>query len=62
MQRAINDGRVAEEKGKNATRNELQITALLDSIEEHQIDCAIGGGRRDEEKARAKFIAFNREQ
>ncbi len=54
VQEAIDDGRVAEEKGKNATRNSLQITTLLDTIESNKIDCAIGGGRRDEEKARAK--------
>ena len=52
VQKSIDEGRVAEEKGKNATRNALQITTLLDTIEEHKIDCAIGGGRRDEEKAR----------
>ncbi len=54
VQEAINDGRVEEEKGQHATRNLLQITTLLDAIEENKIDCAIGGGRRDEEKARAK--------
>jgi sulfate adenylyltransferase subunit 2 len=54
VQESINQGRVAEEKGKNATRNALQTTTLLDAIETHKIDCAIGGGRRDEEKARAK--------
>jgi sulfate adenylyltransferase subunit 2 len=59
VQKSINDGRVAEEKGKNATRNELQITTLLDAIEEHKVDCAIGGGRRDEEKARAKERFFS---
>ncbi len=59
VQKAINDKRVVEEKGKNATRNELQITTLLDAIEENQIDCAIGGGRRDEEKARAKERFFS---
>ena len=56
---SINQGRVAEERGKNATRNALQITTLLDAIEENQIDCAIGGGRRDEEKARAKERFFS---
>ncbi|MGB5236155.1 MAG: sulfate adenylyltransferase subunit CysD [Flavobacteriaceae bacterium] len=56
---SINQGRVAEEQGKNATRNALQITTLLDAIEENQIDCAIGGGRRDEEKARAKERFFS---
>lgn len=59
VQRAIDDGRVVEEKGKNATRNSLQITTLLDAIEENQIDCAMGGGRRDEEKARAKERFFS---
>ncbi len=59
VQEAINDGRVAEEKGKNATRNELQITTLLDAIETHKVDCAIGGGRRDEEKSRAKERFFS---
>ena len=59
VQKAIDDKRVVEEKGKNATRNELQITTLLDAIEENKIDCAIGGGRRDEEKARAKERFFS---
>ena len=59
VQESINNGRVAEERGKNATRNSLQITTLLDTIEEHKIDCAIGGGRRDEEKARAKERFFS---
>jgi sulfate adenylyltransferase subunit 2 len=59
VQESIDKGRVTEEKGKNATRNALQITTLLDSLEEHKIDCAIGGGRRDEEKARAKERFFS---
>lgn len=59
VQTSIDQGRVAEEKGKNATRNALQITTLLDAIEEHKVDCAIGGGRRDEEKARAKERFFS---
>lgn len=59
VQKAINSGRVAEERGKNATRNALQITTLLDAIENNKIDCAIGGGRRDEEKARAKERFFS---
>lgn len=59
VQESINQGRVAEEKGKNATRNALQITTLLDAIEENKVDCAIGGGRRDEEKARAKERFFS---
>ena len=59
VQESIDKGRVAEEKGKNATRNALQITTLLDVIESNKIDCAIGGGRRDEEKARAKERFFS---
>ncbi|WP_298287487.1 sulfate adenylyltransferase subunit CysD [uncultured Lutibacter sp.] len=59
VQEAIDDGRVVEEKGYQATRNLLQITTLLDAIETHQIDGAIGGGRRDEEKARAKERFFS---
>ena len=59
VQESIDIGRVAEEQGKNATRNALQITTLLDAIEKHKIDCAIGGGRRDEEKARAKERFFS---
>jgi len=59
VQKSIDKGRVVEERGKNATRNVLQITTLLDTIEEYKIDCAIGGGRRDEEKARAKERFFS---
>ncbi|HIB36736.1 MULTISPECIES: sulfate adenylyltransferase subunit CysD [Mesonia] len=59
VQESIDKGRVQEEKGKNATRNALQITTLLDAIEENKVDCAIGGGRRDEEKARAKERFFS---
>ena len=59
VQESINQGRVAEERGKNANRNALQITTLLDTIESEKIDCAIGGGRRDEEKARAKERFFS---
>jgi len=59
VQKSIDDGRVAEERGKNATRNALQITTLLDAIEDFKIDCAIGGARRDEEKARAKERFFS---
>jgi len=59
VQEAIDNKRVVEEKGKNATRNTLQITTLLDALESNQVDCAIGGGRRDEEKARAKERFFS---
>lgn len=59
VQVSIDTGRVIEEKGKNATRNALQTTTLLDIIEDQKIDCAIGGGRRDEEKSRAKERFFS---
>lgn len=59
VQDSIDKGRVAEEKGKSASRNVLQITTLLDTIETEKIDCAIGGGRRDEEKSRAKERFFS---
>lgn len=59
VQESIDEGRVREEKGKFATRNALQITTLLDIIADQRIDCAIGGGRRDEEKARAKERFFS---
>jgi sulfate adenylyltransferase subunit 2 len=59
VQESIDQGRVAEERGKSATRNALQTTTLLDAIETHKVDCAIGGGRRDEEKARAKERFFS---
>jgi sulfate adenylyltransferase subunit 2 len=59
VQEAIDNKRVVEERGKNATRNTLQITTLLDALEHNKVDCAIGGGRRDEEKARAKERFFS---
>ena len=59
VQKAIDEGRVLEEKSQNASRNALQIQTLLDSLEEGQYDAALGGGRRDEEKARAKERFFS---
>lgn len=59
VQDSIDQGRVAEEKGPNASRNYLQTVTLLDAIEEHKFDCCLGGGRRDEEKARAKERFFS---
>lgn len=59
VQASIDKGAVKEETGKNASRNALQTVTLLDTIEEHQIDAAIGGARRDEEKARAKERFFS---
>ncbi len=59
VQDSIDKGRVKEEKGKYASRNFLQTTTLLDAIEELKFDACIGGGRRDEEKARAKERIFS---
>lgn len=59
VQTSIDNGRVVDETGHNASRNELQIRTLLDTIQEHQIDCAMGGARRDEEKSRAKERFFS---
>ncbi len=59
VQEAIDKGLVHEEKGYNASRNALQTAVLLDAIEKHKFDAALGGGRRDEEKARAKERFFS---
>jgi sulfate adenylyltransferase subunit 2 len=59
VQDSIEKGRVVEETGPRASRNRLQTTTLLDAIEHHQFDAAIGGARRDEERARAKERIFS---
>jgi sulfate adenylyltransferase subunit 2 len=59
VQQSIDEGKVVEEKGFNASRNALQTVTLLDTIEKNKYDCAIGGARRDEEKARAKERFFS---
>ncbi len=59
VQDSIDQGRVMEETGYNASRNKLQTVTLLDALEELKVDCALGGGRRDEEKARAKERFFS---
>lgn len=59
VEKALADGRVIEEKGPNASRNLLQIQTLLDCLEEGKYDAALGGARRDEEKARAKERFFS---
>jgi sulfate adenylyltransferase subunit 2 len=59
VQKAIDDGWVIEEKGPRASRNRLQTPVLLAGIAENQFDAAIGGARRDEEKARAKERVFS---
>ncbi len=59
VQESIEKGRAVEETGPAASRNALQTVTLLDTIRELRIDAAIGGGRRDEEKARAKERFFS---
>jgi len=59
VQESINTGRAVEETGVNASRNKLQTVTLLDGLEDVKADAAIGGGRRDEEKARAKERFFS---
>ena len=59
VQDSIDKSRVVEEKGQFASRNALQTVTLLDALEEGNYDAALGGGRRDEEKARAKERFFS---
>ncbi|MFZ4483844.1 MAG: sulfate adenylyltransferase subunit CysD [Chthoniobacterales bacterium] len=59
VQDSIDAGRVKEEKGPYASRNSLQSVTLLDTIEAHKFTACLGGGRRDEEKARAKERFFS---
>lgn len=59
VQDSIDMGRVKDETGPDASRNALQTITLLDALKEHNIDAALGGGRRDEEKARAKERFFS---
>jgi len=59
VQQSIDEGKVTEEKGVNASRNGLQTVTLLESLEKGKYDAAMGGGRRDEEKARAKERFFS---
>jgi len=59
VEESIRSGRVVDESGPRASRNRLQTTTLLDAIEEHRFDAVFGGGRRDEEKARAKERVFS---
>ncbi|MDQ8159425.1 MAG: sulfate adenylyltransferase subunit CysD [Gemmatimonadota bacterium] len=59
VQDSIDQGRVTEERGPLASRNALQTVTLLDALRDHRADAAIGGARRDEEKARAKERFFS---
>jgi sulfate adenylyltransferase subunit 2 len=59
VQDSIDAGRVVEDTGPRASRNQLQTVTLLDAIREHGFDAAFGGARRDEERARAKERIFS---
>ncbi len=59
VQESIDNGRVVEQTGPRASRNQLQTVTLLDAIAEHGFDAAFGGARRDEERARAKERVFS---
>ncbi|MEO6694734.1 MAG: sulfate adenylyltransferase subunit CysD, partial [Ignavibacteria bacterium] len=59
VQDSIDNSRAEEEKGFDASRNLLQTVTLLDTLEKYKIDAAMGGARRDEEKARAKERFFS---
>lgn len=59
VQESINKGTAVEETGVNASRIRLQTTTLLETLEHYQFDAALGGARRDEEKARAKERFFS---
>jgi sulfate adenylyltransferase subunit 2 len=58
VQESIDSGRVFEDPN-DPSRNRLQTTTLLDAVEAHGFDACFGGGRRDEEKARAKERVFS---
>jgi sulfate adenylyltransferase subunit 2 len=59
VQEAIDLGEVVEDPRPGATRNRLQTYALLKTIDQYDFDAIFGGGRRDEEKARAKERIFS---
>jgi sulfate adenylyltransferase subunit 2 len=59
VQESIDKGHAIEEQGYSASRNILQTGTLLSTIEKYKFDVALGGGRRDEEKARAKERFFS---
>lgn len=59
VQDSIDRGTAIEEAGANPSRNALQSVTLLESIEQESLDACLGGGRRDEEKARAKERFFS---
>lgn len=59
VQDAIDAGKLVEETGPRASRNRLQTPVLLDTLAKYEFDAVFGGGRRDEEKARAKERVYS---
>lgn len=59
VQDSIDRGTAVEEIGPDASRNALQSITLLETIDRESLDACLGGGRRDEEKARAKERFFS---
>jgi len=59
VQQAIDEGKIIDDTGPRASRNQLQTPVLLEAIEAHQFDAVFGGARRDEEKARAKERVYS---
>ena len=59
VQESIDAGTAIEETGPTASRNAIQTVTLLETIEKYEFDALLGGGRRDEEKARAKERFFS---
>ena len=59
VQQAVDEGKIVDETGPRASRNQLQTPVLLEAIEAHQFDAVFGGARRDEEKARAKERVYS---
>jgi sulfate adenylyltransferase subunit 2 len=55
VEESIRRGTVSDQP----SRNSLQSTTLLETIQEQGFDCLLGGARRDEEKARAKERIFS---
>jgi sulfate adenylyltransferase subunit 2 len=54
VQQSIDEGRIKDVSGARSSRNQLQTVTLLDAIAANGFDAVFGGGRRDEERARAK--------
>ena len=59
VQDSIDRGTAQEEQGPLGNRNRIQSVTLLETIDRERLDCLLGGGRRDEEKARAKERFFS---